>query len=39
MSGIFVKSSVLSHVQSDVERGFSVNKEMLQDNLQEKLLI
>ena len=30
---------VLSHGQSDVERGFSVNKEILQDNLQEKYLI
>ena len=30
---------VLSHGQSQVERGFSVNKEILQDNLQEKYLI
>ena len=37
--GIFIKSSALSHGQSDVERGFSVNKKILQDNLQEKSYI
>ena len=30
---------VMSHGQSNVERGFSVNKEVLQDNLQAKSLI
>ena len=30
---------ILSHGQSSVERGFSVNKEVLQDNLQETSLI
>ena len=29
----------LSHGQSAVERGFSVNKEVLQDNMQEKSLV
>ena len=29
----------MSHGQSNVERGFSVNKEVLQDNLQVKSLI
>ena len=29
----------LSHGQSSIERGFSVNKEVLQDNLEEKSLI
>ena len=30
---------VLSHGQSQVERGSSLNKEILQDNLQEKFLV
>ena len=30
---------VLSHGQSAVERGFSINKELLVENLQEKLLV
>ena len=30
---------VLSHGQSSIERGFSVNKELLEDNLQEKSLV
>lgn len=30
---------VLSHGQSNIERGFSVNRKILQDNLQEKSLI
>ena len=30
---------VMSHGQSNVERGFSVNEEVLQDNLQAKSLI
>ena len=30
---------VLSHGQSHIERGFSVNKEVLQHNMQEKSLI
>ena len=30
---------VLSHGQGDLERGFSMNKEISQDNLQEKLLV
>ena len=30
---------VLLHGQSSIERGFSVNKEVLQDNLQEKSLV
>ena len=29
----------LSHGQSNVERGFSVNKEILQENLKEKSLV
>ena len=30
---------MLSHGQSAVERGFSINKELLVDNLQEKSLV
>ena len=30
---------ILSHGQSSIERGFSLNKEILDNNLQEKLLI
>ena len=30
---------ILSHRQSSIERGFSIHKENLDNNLQEKLLI
>ena len=30
---------ILSHEQSHIERGFSVNKEVLQHNMKEKSLI
>ena len=30
---------ILSHGQSSIERGFSINKEILDNNLQEKSLI
>lgn len=30
---------VLSHGESSIERGFTINKEVLQDNLQEKYLV
>ena len=30
---------VLSHGESSIERGFTINKEVLQDNLQEKSLV
>ena len=30
---------ILSHGQSSIEFGFSINKEILDNNLQEKLLI
>ena len=33
------KFLTLSHGQADVERGFSVNNDVLQDNIQEDLII
>ena len=33
------KFLTLSHGQTDVERGFSVNNDVLQDNIQEDLII